>query len=221
LAAKLGHSRISAIEFGVAGGNGLIALESHARFVKKETNVDVTIFGFDTGTGMPPPCDYRDMPYLWQSGYFPMVVAELKEKLQSAKLLLGGVKETIQNFCRDENPPPIGFIIFDLDYYSSTMEAFEIFESDHKYFLPRVACYFDDMVGDIDWAYNEFTGELLAIKEFNDRHEVIKLAPVRGLRFFGNRLPESWHEQIFVAHLFEHADYCRPISGLTELPLVD
>ena len=58
------------------------------------------------------------------------------------------------------------------------------------------------MVGDVDWAYNEFTGEMLAIHEFNAAHEDMKIAPVQGLRFFGGKLPSLWHEQIVVAHLF-------------------
>lgn len=219
LAKKLGHSRFSAIEFGVAGGNGLVALESHAEHVRRETGVEVAIYGFDTGRGMPAPCDYRDLPYLWQAGYFQMDPDKLKDRLTRAKLVLGPVEETIMEFCRNEAPPPIGFIAFDLDYYSSTTAAFKVFEQEHTYLLPRVVCYVDDMVGDVDWAYNEFTGELLAIKEFNDAHDDMKLAPVQGLRFFGQRFPQLWHEQIFVAHLFTHTDYCRPISALTQLPL--
>ncbi len=219
LAKKLGHSRISAVEFGVAGGNGLVALELHADYVRRETGVEVVIYGFDTGSGMPPPRDYRDLPYLWQAGYFAMDPEKLKGRLTQSRLILGPVEETVKNFCRSENPPPIGFIAFDLDYYSSTTAAFQIFEQERIYLLPRIACYFDDMVGDIDWAYNEFTGELLAIKEFNDGHADVKLAPAQGLRFFGQRLPQTWHEQIFVAHFFKHADYCRPISALTDLPL--
>ena len=85
--------------------------------------------------------------------------------------------------------------------------------------MPRVACYFDDMVGDIDWAYNDFTGELLAIKEFNAQHDDIKIAPVSGLRFSRSRIPQSWHEQIFVAHLFAHPDYGTPINEVTQIPL--
>jgi hypothetical protein len=219
LAKKLGHTSFSAVEFGVAGGNGLVALEAHAEHVKRETGVDVAIYGFDTGRGMPPPRDYRDLPYLWQPGYFQMDVEKLKKRLTRAKLVLGPVEETVSEFCHSERPPPIGFIAFDLDYYSSTVAAFEIFEQESAHLLPRVVCYFDDMVGDVDWAYNEFTGELLAIKEFNEAHKDIKLAPVQGLRFFGQKLPQLWHEQIFVAHLFKHADYCRPISALTQLPL--
>lgn len=219
LAKKLGHSRVAAIEFGVAGGNGLVALELHAQHIKQETGVEVAIYGFDSGEGMPPPRDYRDLPYLWQRGYFAMDRDKLRRRLKSAKLRLGPVEETVAEFCRTEDPPPIGFIAFDLDYYSSTVAAFKIFEQHDDRLLPRIVCYFDDMVGDVDWAYNEFTGELLAIKEFNEAHRDVKIAPVQGLRFFGGRLPQSWHEQIFVVHFFKHADYCRPISALTQLPL--
>jgi hypothetical protein len=219
LARKLGHSRISCIEFGVAGGAGLVAMERHAEAVRAETGVEVVVFGFDTGKGMPPPQDYRDMPYLWQSGYFAMDVSKLRARLKSAKLILGDVAQTLRGFAEQGNPPPIGFIAFDLDYYSSTVTALKIFESNPRYLLPRVACYFDDMVGDIDWAYNEFTGELLAIKEFNAEHENIKIAPVSGLRFSGRRIPQTWHEQIFVAHLFTHPDYGKPIAELTQIPL--
>jgi hypothetical protein len=219
LARKLGHQHIASIEFGVAGGNGLVAMEQHAETVRARTGVDVVVYGFDSGQGMPPPLDYRDLPYLWQPGYFPMDVAKLKARLKSARLILGDVAETVRDFTAQENPPPIGFISFDLDYYSSTVAALKVLEADHRYLLPRVACYFDDMVGDVDWAYNEFTGELLAIKEFNSAHDDLKIAPVNGLRFFGHRIPKSWHEQIFVAHLFTHPDYVKPISDLRELPL--
>jgi hypothetical protein len=219
LARKLGHSRISCIEFGVAGGAGLVAMERHAEAVRAETGVEVVVFGFDTGKGMPEPQDYRDMPYLWQSGYFAMDVPKLRAHLKSARLVLGDVTETVRNFSEQENPPPIGFIAFDLDYYSSTVTALKIFETDHRYLLPRVACYVDDMVGDIDLAYNEFTGELLAIKEFNAQHKDIKIAPVSGLRFSSRRIPQIWHEQIFVAHPFTHPDYGKPISEMTQLPL--
>jgi hypothetical protein len=219
LARKLGHSRISCIEFGVAGGAGLVAMERHAEASRAETGVEVVVFGFDTGKGMPPPEDYRDMPYLWQAGYFAMDVQKLRAHLKSARLVLGDVAETLRNFAEQENPPPIGFIAFDLDYYSSTVAALKIFETSHRYLLPRVACYFDDMVGDIDWAYNDFTGELLAVKEFNAQHKDIKIAPVSGLRFSNRRIPQIWHEQIFVAHLFTHPDYGKPISELAQLPL--
>jgi hypothetical protein len=185
LAKKLGHDRIAAIEFGVAGGNGLLALEMHADDVARVTGVRVSVYGFDSGTGMPSPSDFRDLPYLWQSGYYKMDVERLRARLRGTKLVLGPIEETVPAFCELENPPPIGFIAFDLDYYSSTKSALCLFTAPHNYLLPRVFCYFDDIVGDIDMAINEYTGELLAIREFNDSHEEIKIAPVRGLRFLG------------------------------------
>lgn len=220
LAQKLGHRRIASIEFGVAGGNGLVAMEQHAEAIQAKTGVEIVVYGFDLGHGLPPPRGYRDMPYLFQPGSYTMDVAKLKARLKSARLVLGDVAETTLEFTARENPPPIGFISFDLDYYSSTAAALKVFEADHRYLLPRVSCYFDDIVGDVDWAYNEFTGELLAIKEFNDTHDHIKIARVNGLRYFKKWIPKAWHEQIFVAHLFEHADYGKPIHETrAELPL--
>src|SRR6185312_2919376 len=45
LARRLGHSEMTAIEFGVAGGNGLVNLEMHAEHVRRETGVKIVIFG--------------------------------------------------------------------------------------------------------------------------------------------------------------------------------
>ncbi len=221
LAKQLAVPEISAIEFGVAGGNGLVSLEMHAERVTRETGVRIAIYGFDTGTGLPPPKDYRDLPYLWQEGYFVMDEAKLRARLRNATLVLGRVEETIGSFCERETPPPIGFISFDLDFYSATVEALKIFDVPHQFLMPRIACYFDDMVGDMDWAYNRFTGELLAIDEFNAAHADIKISPVLGLRFFGRRLPAVWHEQMFVTHVFQHPHYGRPTSDLTQLHLAD
>jgi hypothetical protein len=220
LARRLGHSRISAIEFGVAGGNGLVALERHAAYVTRQTGIEVAIYGFDTGEGDPEPRDYRDLPYLFQGGSFVMDRDRLRRRLQAAKLLLGSVEETVPTFMK-QNHPPIGFISFDMDYYSSTMAALKIFESAENHLLPRVACYFGSMVGGIDRALSEFTGQSLAIKEFNTAHDNIKVAPVQGLRFYNNWLPRTWHEQILVAHLFRHPDYCRPIYPNPQAPLAD
>lgn len=105
LAAKLGHKAISAIEFGVAGGNGLVNLEMHVEHIKRETGVEVAIYGFDTGGGMSPPVGHRDMPYMWQAGYFAMNQDKLRARLRSAKLAIGRVEETLKTFCQEEKPP--------------------------------------------------------------------------------------------------------------------
>jgi hypothetical protein len=220
LARQLGHNRIAAIEFGVAGGNGLLSLERHARMVERETGVAVQVYGFDTGSGMPQLLDYRDQPYLYEPGYFKMDIEKLKARLTTAKLCIGPIEDTLTDFVSREEPPPIGFIAVDVDYYSSTVPILRIFEADQKYLLPRVACYLDDITGDIDWAFNEFTGELLAINEFNAAHDDIKIAPVKGLRYANNHIPQEWHEKVFVAHLFKHPHYGHLVSKVTQLPIV-
>ena len=73
-------------------------MERHAEAVRAETGVEVAVYGFDTGTGMPPPQDYRDMPYMWQSGYFAMDVPKLRARLTSGKLILGEVEEALRGF---------------------------------------------------------------------------------------------------------------------------
>ena len=206
LAKVLGETRISVIEFGVAHGAGLLALESIARDVSELTNTDIDVFGFDTGTGLPPPTDVRDQPNLWYGGQLPMDKERLLSSLTRAKLYLGPVKDTLQSFLRD-HPPPIAFASFDMDLYSSTRDALGIFEADHTYLLPRVFSYFDDILGH---TYNDYCGERLAISEFNSSHVNTKLCPIYGLRYFIPRtayVSYGWPEGMFITHIFDHKRY--------------
>jgi hypothetical protein len=134
-ARALGISRISAIEFGCAGGNGLLALEAVADEVSSELGVEIDIYGFDMGEGLPRPLDYRDLPYAWQAGQFKMDIPKLEARLQSAKLVIGNVDETVEPFRSREDLAPIGFISFDLDFYTSTEAALRIFEGDPSILL--------------------------------------------------------------------------------------
>ena len=70
LARNLGLRGITAIEFGVAGGNGLVALERIAQEVARHLSIEIAVYGFDTGEGMPDPADYRDLPYVWSRGFY-------------------------------------------------------------------------------------------------------------------------------------------------------
>jgi hypothetical protein len=67
-----GKGRITAIEFGVASGGGLIELCRLADLVTEETGVAIDIAGFDTGRGLPPPQGFRDHPEIWRGGDFSM-----------------------------------------------------------------------------------------------------------------------------------------------------
>ena len=91
LARALGIKRVSVMELGVAGGNGLVILEVIAEKVKSYFGIDVNVYGFDGGTGYPKPTDYRDTPNLFQEGGYPMDVEKLKKRLRRAELLLGPI----------------------------------------------------------------------------------------------------------------------------------
>lgn len=210
LAQKLKLSRISVLEFGVAGGRGLLSLEYHVREIEAMMPIKIDIYGFDTGEGLPRPVDYRDLPYHWKEGFFKMDVTALRSKLTAAKLVLGNIDDTAKTFFDDCNPAPIGAVVHDFDFYSSTAAALKMFEQNEKYFLPRVYCYFDDTVGNETELYNDYTGQRLAINEFNQSHEFKKLAVPYHLHARG--IPAPWYHQIFIYHDFHHRRYDEFIS---------
>jgi hypothetical protein len=221
LQAKALHiSEISAIEFGVAGGQGLIEMERLAAAIARATGVRIAIYGFDTGCGNPPPRDYRDVPFVWKAGQFAMDGDKLRRRLKSAQLVIGEVGDSIRTFSDAYAPSPIGFLAFDMDYYSATKDAFRLLAEGPERFLPRAFCYFDDIVGDDTELHCEFIGELLAIREFNGEHADKKLAPIYGLAY-KRRVPAAWHVKTYVLHRFDHPLYERFINPKSDwqLPL--
>jgi hypothetical protein len=205
VARALGIPRIAALEFGVAGGNGLLAMERAAAAATELSGTEVDIFGFDTGSGMPSPTDPRDAPFLIEPAYFAMDEAALRARLSSAQLVLGPVGETVPTWAGSEHAP-IGFIAFDLDYYSSTVEAFGVLEGDSSRLLPRVPCYFDDAFG---YGWTDHMGIHAAIAEFNDAHDKRKIGKIHGLRFElpAHEFQLQWHEKMYVFHQFDHPRY--------------
>ena len=210
LAQKLGEPRVSVIEFGVAGGNGLVAMEQHAEQVEKIFNVKIEVYGFDTTEGLPAPVDYRDLPYHWKGGFFHMDLPLLKSKLKRSQLVIGDTRETTHAFTQQFNPAPIGAVSFDLDYYSSTVAALKILESSDKYLLPRIFVYFDDVIGRETELYNDFTGVRLAIHEFNRDHESRKLSPLYYLTAMDPAT--AWHHYMWSFHAFSHPRYGQFVS---------
>lgn len=205
LAKNLGINRISVLEFGVAGGIGLLSFEYHAAEVKKIFGVDIDVYGFDTGEGLPEPKDFRDLPYHWKAGFYKMDVPKLKARLKSSTLVLGDIEETSKDFFEKYDPAPIGVISYDFDFYSSTETALKMLEADEKYFLPRVFCYFDDVIGTETIMYDDFTGERLAINEFNNSHDKIKLGVQYHL--ITRKIVEGWYHQMWTCHFFDHSRY--------------
>ena len=211
-AKRLGLARISAVEFGVAGGNGLVAMETIAVELEKEHGVAIDLFGFDTGEGLPPSTDPRDLPYAWKRGFYKMDRAALDAKLKRSTLIIGDVGQTVPSFFETFTPPPIGFVSFDLDYYTSTMDAFGLFDASSETRLPRTFAYFDDIIGKDDELHCEHVGELLAIADFNRANASKKLGQINGLKH-KRVFHTGWNEQIYVLHDLKHpryADYTGP-----------
>lgn len=199
LASSLGYKRMTAIEFGVATGSGLIALERIATEVEREWPVTVDVVGFDLGTGLPQPTDFRDLPWHWRLGDFPMDVDKLRARLQRAELIIGDLRDTLPRFVSDRSrlsASPVGAVMCDLDFYSSTAAALELFEAEWKTHLPRVQVYFDDLA-----RTNKYIGEWRAIEEFNDRNAD------RAIAFRFDRLADPVTCQLLEFHHFQHPRY--------------
>jgi hypothetical protein len=210
---------ISAIEFGVAGGRGLVPLQREAEAVEKEYGVAIKVYGFDMGTqGLPELIgDYRDHPEKFRPGDFPMEEEKLRSKLNSrTALILGNVRVTVNRFFEEYNPPPIGFVSFDLDLYSATRDAFRIFTHPNKQMLLHTPLYFDD-VGSFD--YHDHAGESLAIHEFNEQNYSVKIHPWAGVRD-GRPFPEApYLGNMYVAHDLATASKITLNRAVDTLPL--
>lgn len=214
-ARRLGIQRLSLIEFGVAAGAGLMNMARIAADVTKATGVELRIYGFDTGSGMPPSLDYRDHPDLYREADFPMDFDRLKEALpDNVELLIGNVADTVPAFLRAlPSTQPIGYVVFDLDYYSSTMDAFRVLLSDDpaKY-LPIVQAYFDDTDHE---RHNAWCGELLAIREFNAGKQLRKIERYRFLEDSRIFRRARWLKRVYWIHMLDHPIRNRPLNKPT------
>ena len=205
LAKQLGYDAVSVIEFGVAGGCGLLAMESAAQQAQAALGVRVEVYGFDRAAGLPPPLDYRDLPYHWQPGFFEMDMAALRRRLTTAQLIIGDLAQTVPEFIT-RSVAPVGFVAVDVDLYSSTVDALKLFDAGSDLLLPRALCYLDDTISEDYVLQNEYVGELAAISEYNARHDNRKISPINGL--VHKRLRRAaWCDAMFAFHWFDHPQY--------------
>ena len=199
-AKREGIDQISVVEFGVATGAGLLALERIAAAVEETSGVRISVYGFDAGpSGLPELIgDYRDCPDIWRAGDFPMDVGGLEAKLSPrTRLVIGDIRFTVPKFFAEYDPPPLGFVAVDVDLYSSTTAALKILTLPDKRMLNHMPMYFDDIYMHYD---HRFAGELLAIEEFNEREPSVKIDEWRALRY-GRPFPnEGWLDRMFMAH---------------------
>lgn len=218
LASRDGVAEICVIEFGVAGGSGLVAMQSYAERVERETGVRIKVYGFDTGTGLPEHCgDYRDHPDSWKSGDYVMDHEDLRPLLQPrTELVLGNISETVPRFLTKIQKVPIGFVSVDVDFYSSSTAALKVLSLPGKNMLRRVPMAFDDVDSP---ANHKFAGELLAIREFNQQDSPVKIDRWRGLRSNRPFFEAPWLKNMYMAHDLEAISKTALRRQSVDLPL--
>lgn len=167
-AKRLGLEGISVIEFGVAGGKGLLNVEFHANEIERLTGVKIKVYGFDMGSGIPEVSSKHEainLSFMFSSGFFVMNEKRLRERLtERTELVIGDISDTLVDFIEDKKPYPIGAILVDVDIYRSCKNILDWMGRypDGNEFLPRVFMYFDDT-----FPMYERQGEEKAIREFN------------------------------------------------------
>lgn len=214
-----GVQSITVVEFGVAAGAGLMNMCELAERVSAATGVEIKVVGFDSGTGMPPPQGFRDHPELYQEGDFPMDFESLRAKLPSnGELILGPLRDTVEQFRerRLDTMAPLAYVVIDVDYYSSTVDALKIFDGPAEAYLPLTLVYLDDVALD---HHNPFAGEELAVCEFNDGHAHRKA--VRHEFFETSRIfrRAPWLKHIYFMHIMDHRMRAQGVSRATPIVL--
>ncbi len=206
LSKQLKMPGITVIEFGVAQGNGLVAMEHLAAEIRKALQVEILVCGFDSGEGLPSHGDYRDLPYVWQRGLYKMDVDAVRKRLPTARLILGDVSRTVPEFLSAGGFPPIGFVAFDLDYYTSTQSALRIFDGPDTNYLPRVLTYFDDIMSGDQQYYCEDVGEMLAIREFNQCARNHRIRSIHGWKR-SLLLQPDWADAMLLYQRYDHVRF--------------
>lgn len=217
LTKAVGLKSFVAIEFGVAAGAGLINLGKLATRISKATDIDIRVAGFDTGQGMPDPIDYRDHPDLYRPGDYVMNEPALRSILPpNTTLHIGPLEQTIGAFTQSLSAAaPLGYVALDVDYYSSSRAALRVFDGPPENYLPHVLLYLDDNQSP---RHTPWQGEWLAVNEFNEQHEMRKIAPYNFLREWRLFKRAVWISQMFAVYLFDHAVLSEP-QGRREHPV--
>lgn len=211
-ARAIGARDFTAVEFGVAGGNGLCALEDYAERIGRKYGLEITVAGLDSGAGLVKPADTRDCGFALSQGEFAMDQTKLRARLRYAELILGPVEDTVGPFMRriaDGELPPLGFVSHDLDVYTGTLASLDAIPAAPERLLPRIAMYFDDLSG---YPYTDQTGERAAITAFNDKNSNRRVGRIENLEqtLGGTARWQNWPRHFCTLHVFDHALYNNP-----------
>lgn len=210
VAKYFGKKRVTAIEFGVASGAGLLNMVHLASLIEKETGVEFKIIGFDSGRGLPTVEGYKDHPELWSPGDFATEDGEalVRQLACRAEIIWGDIANTVGAFTDAIDPAaPLGFVSVDVDIYSAAKAALRCLTGRSELYNPAVSIYFDD----VNFFFaNNWAGELAAICEFNEEHEFRKIGRDRSLPGRRPGKTEGWYSAMYVCHVLDHAARQKP-----------
>ena len=212
-----GYERISVLEFGVAGGRGLIRAELYAIEIERLVGIKIDVYGFDSGVGLLVSNEHKDMLWHFSPGEYEMDIEALLSRLQKAKIVIGDICDTSKTFLSVYQPAPIGAMFIDVDTYSPTLAALNMLLGDDDYFLPIIAMYFDDVSADY-----QFQGEWQAVSEFNEKSEFIKISPNDPLLNHNIKWKEGtqwWASKLKQCYRFNHNRFTRSDVNKRQLPL--
>jgi len=80
-----------------------VSLEDHARQVSQLFSIDIDIYGFDTGEGLPSLLDYRDLPYHWKTGHFKWISPSFNHVKEGA-VGAGGYSRDVERLLPEDRP---------------------------------------------------------------------------------------------------------------------
>ena len=202
-AKMFGLSKFTAIEFGVAGGNGLIALANHAQQISRQTGIEVDVVGFDTGIGLPAVEDWRDAPWIYSPGDYPSDTSAIRRRLAGrGTLVIGDVRDTFSTWLHGDARAPVGFISIDVDYYSSTRAILDGLTScAAEALLPIASIYLDDI---LCFGVPRCAGELAAVVEFNRNNRTRQFDRADWIAEFRPYREALWLRRLFDLYSFDH-----------------
>jgi hypothetical protein len=198
LAKRFSIPAISAIEFGVARGDGLRSLCQYASILSGLYGIEIRVFGFDSGVGLPSALGYQDAPWAWNPGDFPAgdVASRLPE---NGRIIVGEIAETFPLWM-SENHPPLAFASIDVDYYSSAKAILEALRQGSV--APIVQLYFDDVHR---FLIPDCVGEMQAIREFNEAGAASRRIEPASWMADDRPFPEAaWLSRMFELYCFDH-----------------
>ena len=191
-AKELNYKKISIIELGCWNLEGLIDIENYIHDIKKFIDIDFNVYGFELGTGhIEEETDPRNRLYDLSGGNYAFKKKDNLKKLTISKLILGDVKDTVPKFLEEGHldDAPLGFIIFDLGFYSSAKNALQLLKSDSKRYLPRSIIYSDN-----NYFVLKNEADKAAFAEFNLEGGKT-ISPIGEL---AEQLSLSWNKWIFL-----------------------